>query len=500
MLALRARLVYSALTVFALVGLLIYSGCTVSQNPVSGRQRAYAYSWEQEQELGREADLQMQEFYGVYDEEGVVQYTEEVGERVLAESHLRAQAPDEQFEIPFEWRVLDSPIVNAFALPGGYVYVSRGLLAHMNNEAQLAVVLGHEVGHVAARHSSARAVQQQLAQLGLIAGAIAAQEFIGDTAGETVLGLGSVAAQLIFLSYSRENERESDDLGVEYAARAGYVAAEGSEFFRSLERISEEAEAGLPQWASTHPDPGEREQDIIELAEQFAEEYDMTELNEEAFLASIDGIVLGEDPRRGLIEDGMFYHPNKAFQYALPGDFEAQLQEGQVVMVSSAEDAAMLQTFALGTESAQQAAADFSGQDGVNIVEEGATQVSGRTAHGVVADAQTQDGQVVRLLAYFIEHGEDVVIMMGETLRENFDTYQNRFIESIESFEELTDRSILNVEPDRLEVTEADRQAAFQDFLPDDLPQGLSPEDLAIINQVELDETIEAGRPLKLPR
>ena len=175
---------------------------------------------------------------------------------------MKREDTDQKFrETEFYFKVLDSPVVNAFALPGGYVYFTRGLMAHLNNEAQLSVVIGHEIGHVAARHASQRAMRQQLGQIAVIGGAVLGQELLGLPGGN-ILNLSSQAAELLFLSYSRDAERESDELGVEYAAMTGFTAAEGAEFFTSLKRISEQSGQSIPTMMSTHPDPGERENRI----------------------------------------------------------------------------------------------------------------------------------------------------------------------------------------------------------------------------------------------
>jgi len=234
----RVRLVRLLMPLALIVVVGASSGCvTTGTNPISGNKRAYAYSWEEEVKLGTEADKQIQQQYGIYENKELQQYVDRVAQKVLAESHMRR--PDAQAKFrntEFTFRVLDSPIINAFALPGGYVYVTRGLLAHLNNEAQLAVVLGHEIGHVAGRHASKQAAKQQFMQGLLVGGAVAGQVAFGGNVGENVLGLGGSAAQLLSLSYSRGNERESDQLGVEYATMAGYDAAEGAEFFTSLKR------------------------------------------------------------------------------------------------------------------------------------------------------------------------------------------------------------------------------------------------------------------------
>ena len=192
------------------LAVLLAAACTVQRNPVTGNQRLMAYTWSQEVEIGREVDQEFSAQYGLYDNHEVAAYIEQLGQEVLLVSHMRRENADRQFrETEFFFRVLDSPVINAFALPGGYVYVTRGLLAHLNNEAQLVVVLGHEIGHVAARHASQRALRQNLGQIAIIGGAILGQEFLG-LPGESLMELSSQAAQLIFLSYGRDAERESD--------------------------------------------------------------------------------------------------------------------------------------------------------------------------------------------------------------------------------------------------------------------------------------------------
>src|SRR5690606_29236122 len=173
----------------------------------------------------------------------------------------REGASAEFVSTPFTFRVLSSPVVNAFALPGGYNYVTRGLLTHMTSEAQLAMVIGHEIGHVAARHASQQALTQQAGSLLLIGGAVLGQELLGVRA-QDIMELGGTAAQLLFLRYSRDAERESDKLGVEYSAKSGYDASQGAAFFTTLKRLSEASGSSIPAFMSSHPDPGDREVDI----------------------------------------------------------------------------------------------------------------------------------------------------------------------------------------------------------------------------------------------
>ena len=221
-------------TLLLLVSVL--AGCASSINPLSGR-KSYGYAWspEEEVQIGRESDGSIVAQYGLYDDPATAAYVDSIGQALVAVSHFRRGDVNPIWaNLQFHFRVVDSPVVNAFALPGGYVYVTRGLMAYLENEAQLAVVIGHEIGHVVGRHGSRAMRKQQFGMGALILGAIGSQAVLGGNAAENVLNMGGTATQLLFLKYGRDAETESDQLGVEYAAMSGYKASEGSAFFRSL--------------------------------------------------------------------------------------------------------------------------------------------------------------------------------------------------------------------------------------------------------------------------
>lgn len=481
-----------------IVGLVVMA-CSVQKSPVTGNKRAYGYNWEQELQIGKEADGQIQQEYGVYDDEELSRYVEQVGEDVLAVSHMRRDDTEEQYrETEFTFRVLNSPVVNAFALPGGYIYLTRGLLSHLNNEAQLAVVLGHEIGHVAARHASQRAFEQNLAQIALVGGAVAGQEIFG-LPGQSLLDLGGTAAQLMFLRYGRDDERESDRLGVEYSAMQGYEAAEGAEFFTSLKRISEESGQSIPSFLSTHPDPAERENTIPELAREYAEEgYEQTIDDEEEYMNMIDGIIYGENPREGFTENGIFYHPDLEFQFPYPEGWTLVNQPSQVVMFNEGQDAVISFSIDSEADNARGSVQNFLNQEGIETVREGEANRS-LPSYEATARAETENGDL-RVYTTAIEFGGNVYSFLSYTTENQFGDYESRFRRVADGFEELTDRDKLNVEPVRLELVQADRSGAFESFLPDNLPMEIDPEEIAIVNQVELDEEIEEGTWLKIPR
>ncbi|MEM8557090.1 MAG: M48 family metalloprotease [Bacteroidota bacterium] len=490
-LALRAAL-YRTTLVLALLAVV---GCASSTNFITGESQPAAYTWAEEVQIGQEADGQIIAQYGVYDNPELSAYVTRLGEAVLAQSALRQPpAPPEVQNTPFTFRVLDSPVVNAFALPGGFVYVTRGLLAHMDNEAQLAMVLGHEVGHVAGRHASRRAATQQRSIIGLIAGAAAAEVLFGG--GAQVLDIGGTGVQLLTLSYGRDDERESDRAGVAYAERAGWDAAEGAYFFTSLKRLQAQAGASIPNFLSTHPDPGEREVTIRQLAAEYPTG---TVINQAELFRMIDGIVMGNDPRQGFTEGGAFYHPELRFQFTYPTSWQVANGAAAVQIGEPNGAAAMIFTFAEGA-TPQAAGQALAGQEGFTAREQGAVTVNGLSAYRVVGTAASQEGNL-DVVSYHIELGGTVYHFYGLAGSNAFSQFSGAMENALRSFARLTDSRYLNREPIRLDIVNAARTAPFSTLAQGrPMPDGMDILSLAILNQVDVNETIQAGTPLKLPR
>ena len=208
-------------------------------NPVTGKREISLVSEQQEIQIGQEGAQQVAQEVGLVNDQALQNYLQSVGSAIASKS--------ERPNLPWTFRAVDDPSPNAFALPGGYIFVTRGLLDLMNNEAELATVLGHEIGHVTARHSVQQMSQQQLAQLALGVGAILSP---------TVAQLGEAASQglgLLFLKYGRDDERQADDLGFRYALNQGYDVRYMDDVFRSLQRIGETSrQSPLPTWLATH--------------------------------------------------------------------------------------------------------------------------------------------------------------------------------------------------------------------------------------------------------
>ncbi|PKP62704.1 MAG: peptidase M48 Ste24p, partial [Alphaproteobacteria bacterium HGW-Alphaproteobacteria-9] len=245
-------------------------------------------------------------------------YVEQVGKNIAVQSGLGNAR--ESFTVS----LLNSPVNNAFAVPGGYIYTTRQLVTLMNNEAELAAVLGHEVGHVAARHSQRR---QQTAQrnsiLGVL-GAIGSAVLLGDTGlGDSLSRTFMQGSQLLTLKFSRTQELQADDLGIEYLTKAGYDRRAMGTVLASLAAQNtldaqlQGRNASVPTWASTHPDPASRVQSALAKAGPATG----GTTNRDTFLTRIDGLLYGDDPAQGLIEGSRFIHPELRFSFTAPQGF-----------------------------------------------------------------------------------------------------------------------------------------------------------------------------------
>ncbi len=274
----------------------------------------------------------LNQFGGEVRDEALRAYVDRIGRRLV-------EVTDEAGE-PWTFTVLDTPVVNAFALPGGYVYVSRGLIALANDEAELAGVIGHEIGHVVASHGASRNERAGWAQLGLAVGTIVGA--VVGIPGETlqVLNqLGAAGAQGLIASYSREQELEADRLGVECLAKAGYDPDAQADFLASLknETALQATIAGQAynpnrvDFFASHPATGERVRKAARLAEQYDTE-ERTPRFRKRFYEAIDGMIYGDSPAQGMVRGGRFVHPELRFAFEAPEGFRIQNAAANVTM------------------------------------------------------------------------------------------------------------------------------------------------------------------------
>ncbi len=313
--------------------LLALSACTT--NPATGeRQFTALMSPEQEKSVGAEQHKQvMDEFGGPYDNPAIQAYVDKIGQRLAANT----ERPD----VRYTFTVLDSDIVNAFALPGGYVYVTRGLMALANNEAQLAGVIGHEIGHVTARHSAERYSRGTLAQVGAVLATVLGGAEVGQLAQQGAAG--------VLAGWSRGQELEADSLGIRYMAGSGFAPTEMSSFLATMGRHAQLQAllAGKPgaadqfSYLQTHPPTGERVEQAAAAAKQRAPQD--WETDGAAYLRTIDGMLYGDSPKNGYVRGQVFAHPSLGFRFEVPEGF--RLLNGQSNVTAIAPDGKTLMVF-----------------------------------------------------------------------------------------------------------------------------------------------------------
>ncbi|HSJ25263.1 MAG TPA: M48 family metalloprotease [Longimicrobiales bacterium] len=475
------RVLRTALPALALAAVSVTAGCAV--NPVTGQRQLALISEGQEIEMGRQVAQEAVAAMGLVEDQALQDYVNRLG--------LMMARTSERPELPWSFQVVDDPTPNAFAAPGGFIFVTRGLLAMMRNEAELMGVLGHEIGHVTARHSVTMISRAQLAQIGL---------GVGSIISPTVARLGDVfggGLQLLFLHYGRDAERQADDLGFRYMLEHNYDAREMVNVFAALQRSGELAgQSAVPSWLASHPYPEERiqriQQALAELGQQ--EALARTRVGTDDYMARIDGLVFGENPRNGFFRDQLYLHPELRFRIGFPAQWRTQNTAQAVLAVSPQQDAVMQLTLAQGTE--VEAANRFFGQQGI-----AASQVSRQTVNGLPAtagffEAQTQDG-TVRGFAAFIRHDNRTYQILGYSPAQIFARYDPVIRGSVGSFAVLTDQSALNVRPNRITIVRPPQSMTLAQFN-QQYPSQVSMDHLAIINQLSgPNATIPANYAMK---
>jgi predicted Zn-dependent protease len=470
----------------ALVAALGQAGC--ARNPATGQRQLSLISEGQEIRMGREYDPQIIATMGLYPDSGLQRYIQQLGARLAATSERPA--------LSWTFRVVDDPIVNAFAVPGGFIYVTRGILAHFNSEAELAAVLGHEIGHVTARHSVTQLSRQQLAQFGLAVGSIVSPEV------ERFSGLASAALGVLFLKHSRDAERQADELGLRYMRRGGFDAREMPDVFTMLERVSTAQAAGAegggggrtPEWLATHPNPENRRERIQQQIAALPRDSLGSTVNAESYLGRVNGIVFGDNPREGFFKRTWFYHPELRFQLVFPDGWKTANQKQGVVAVSPQQDA-MVQLTLASEPTADAAARAFLGQQGVVAGAPDRSAVNGLPAVSARFQATTESG-TLRGIVMFVEHGGRVFHLMAYAGAARWGAYQETGERALRTFERLTDPALLDVQPWRVEIVRLDREAPIDD-LARRRPSPATPATLALINQTEPTTRLAAGTRVK---
>ncbi|NMO13429.1 M48 family metalloprotease [Pyxidicoccus fallax] len=461
-----------------LLPLLLVAMTACVRNPATGKRMLALVSNDEEIALGKQGALDVRQSIGLLDDKKVQDYVAAVGLPMAR----RSERPD----LPWTVQAVDDPVVNAFALPGGPVFVTRGLLTHLNSEAELASVLGHEIGHITARHSVEQLSQAQLAQLGLVVGSVISEDIAKYG------GLAAAGLQLLFLKYGRDDERQADELGFRYMLGSGYDVREAADVFSTLGRVSESAGAGgLPSWLSTHPDPGER----VEAARARAAKahVDVSRLKEgrEEYLAMLQGMAYGEDPRQGFFRGNVFLHPGLRFQLTFPQGWKTANQT-QAVLAGSPKEDAIIGLAPAGNVAPEAALRQFLSQQGIQPIN---AAPEGYPAGSAYFQAQTEQGAIGGVTTFFT-HAGTTLQLLAYTAAGQLASYDDTFRATFRSFGELTDPAALAVQPARIELVKLDAAMTVKQFQ-ERYPSTIPVEEVALINGVKPEDTLPAGHTVK---
>lgn len=476
---------------------LMAAACT-TVNPATGKRDFTPFmSPQKELSIGQEAHPGiLQDNGGTYNDPRLTQYVNDMGQRLVANSELS--------DYPFTFTVLDTPLVNAFALPGGYVYVTRGIMTLVNDEAELASVIGHEIGHVTARHSAKRYNNQMFAGLGTV--------LVGAATGNNALTNSlSQGAQAYLMSYSRDQEHQSDELGIRYSSRTGYDPYAASDMLNGLDNqhklelilANRADEPPQSDFNSTHPNT----QDRVSRAFQKAAETDIPQntrdRNKEVYFNIIDGILYGDDPKQGIIQGRDFLHPAMKFKFTVPENYSLQNSseavmakgtgpaEGSVIIFAGASmENKSISEYASAVWTAYKIEDEMQGNQEIKI--------NGMDAYTSYA-SMTMNNQnyVVRLIA--INHSDNNgyhFLML--TPQNKYQDLSESLQRASYSFDKITDEEAADIKGRKIKIIRV-RSGDTVDRLSEQMAfDSYKKERFLALNNLTNDQDIKAGQLLKM--
>lgn len=443
---------------YSLLLLILFniSGCAV--NPATGSQDLVLMSEQDEIALGRNTHKEILQQYSVYENPGLQAYVSRVGEELAKNSHRN--------NLIYRFTIIDSKDINAFALPGGYIYITRGLMAYLNSEAELAAVLGHEIGHVTARHSVRQYSAAQLTSIGTALGSI------------FIPGMNQVGSQLLQIlgsallrGYGREHELEADKLGAEYVAKTNYDAGamldvirvlKNQEIFGNQRAKAEGREVqnyhGL---FSTHPDNDTRLQEVISHADKYQNKAG-TKKGEELYLKSIDGLIFGDNPEQGITRDNNFYHEMLNFSLTFPSNWNiTNLPEKLII---TAPQGVATQQMLLQDINKRISPKEFMIQRlGLkDLRNDKQLDINGLQAHTGIATINTGAGQrAARITVIYFNN--QAYILLGVTKDpKTMSHYDAAFMQTASSFHRMTDNERALAKPLRLKTIKSTPETNFK--------------------------------------
>jgi len=441
-----------------------------------------------EQKLGDDEAKQVEQEMGLLREPALTGYVRALGEKLAAVSERPAG--------PWQFEIVDRPEPNAFALPGGHVYVTRGLLALVNSEDELAGVIGHEIGHVTARHSSKRIGAAIATAPVTIATGLAgfAVGIVSPLLGSLVSGTGeAITGGLVLAPYSREQEHEADELGQELAAKAGYAPDGIARFLHTLDRDLALRPGGKEEFhfLDDHPLTPDR----VVRTEERARELKPAAASpiardRAAFVAKLDGVVVGEDPAQGVFDDGRFLHPELGFAMDFPKGWKTQNTNDSVGAVSPEKDAVVALHVAAQDSTLDQVVAKVKEQQSDTTFER--LKVNGLPA---ARTTLSERGRVTEIT--LIEYQKTVYGVVGQSTDSASKQSSKALRATAGSFRALGESERRSIKESRLRVRTA-RADETSDAIAKRTGTTWEAARVAVANEVEVSDRFAAGWPVKL--
>ena len=456
-------------------------------NPVTGRRELSLMSEAQEISIAQESDPQIKEEMGVYNDPELQAYVTEIGQRMAKIS--------ERPQLPWRFTVVDVAAVNAFAVPGGGIYITRGILPFLDSEAELAGVIGHEIGHVTARHSAQQYTRQVTGQAGLLALGIfvpAARPF-GELSGQ--------ALGVLFLKYGRDDEIQADQLGARYESTVGWDPAAVPAFLSTLGRLDEAAgdRRGVPNWLSTHPDPLARVKDIQPTVEQLKAAGASFSTNRDALTQRIDGILYGDNPEQGLARGSAFLHPVLRFRIDFPDKWEIANSPKEVIAKAPGADIFMILQLVERPQgrNIQEIALNSMSNAGFRSSQGERASINGLDAFVGVYQGQIEGlGAVVTRAAHIMYDGK-VYVVAGLVAPGAFQQADGAFVASIRSFRRLSAAEAEDIRPDRVDLYVVRAGDTWQSIA-ERSGGAVRPATLAIMNNATVGSQPQPGTRVKI--
>jgi predicted Zn-dependent protease len=395
--------------------------------------------------------------------------------------------------LPWSFTVVDSPAINAFAVPGGFVYITRGILPYLDDESELAGVLGHEIGHVTARHVNQQYSRQTIGGIGLMVLSI----FVPQTA--PFQDVSSMGLGMLFLKYGRDDELESDRLGMEYASASGWDPSAVPRFLSTLARVDRLSERGVPNWLATHPEPESR----VLKAEPVLAKYmsdSARDRNQDAFLRAIEGVVVGDSVEQGIVRGNAFAHPMMRIALEFPEGWEVANSAEQVMAREPGTEHFMLLQMVDQPRgrTIEEVAVNAMRRGGYKPVDGALERLGGLDAYvGVYRGSLSGVGKVTMRAAH-IAMGRQVYVFAGFAPDAEWDRVRPQVEQSLQTFRELTPQEASQVRPNRLSYYTV-RQGDSWQSIAQRAGKGLTnASTLAIMNGLEVSEQPQPGDRVKI--